>query len=95
MKLSIQIIHVSQPILAHIFSRLPRHFSTSSPFSFYNSSYIMATPVGNSLKWKLTVDSIGKSVETLMDKTKLTYDAVGKLNPEDVTYENVLKVAIN
>lgn len=49
------------------------------------------TVKGVNLQWNLSSEEILKRTDELIEKSKKVYDAVGALNPDDVTYENCLK----
>ncbi|XP_041360068.1 thimet oligopeptidase-like [Gigantopelta aegis] len=47
---------------------------------------------GNLLSWKITPAQIEQSSKELIDKMKKIYDDVGKLTPEEASYDTVVKV---
>ena len=50
-------------------------------------------PAGvNTMRWDLTAEDIVSMTDGLIAETKAVYDAVGALKPEEVTFENSLKV---
>lgn len=51
------------------------------------------TVKGVNLQWNLSSEEILKRTDELIEKSKKVYDAVGALNPDDVTYENCLKAS--
>lgn len=55
----------------------------------------MATSVkGVKLQWDLSAEEILKRTDELIERSKKVYDAVGALKPDDLTYENCLKVSV-
>ncbi|XP_022798627.1 thimet oligopeptidase-like [Stylophora pistillata] len=49
------------------------------------------TVKGVKLQWNLSAEEILKRTDELIEQSRKVYDAVGALNPDDVTYENCLK----
>ena len=43
----------------------------------------------------MTVESIEKAVEEIVAKYSAAYDAVGQINPSEVTFDNTIKVLID
>lgn len=63
----------------------PRHCGQE----FYN----MAAGVeGVKLRWDLSAEEILKRTDELIKRSKRVYDTVGALKPDQLTYENCLKV---
>lgn len=59
----------------------------------FNWFYNMATGVeGVKLRWDLSAEEILKRTDELIERSKRVYDAVGALKPDQLTYENCLKV---
>ena len=57
------------------------------------SASIMANGVqGVKLRWDLSAEEILKRTDELIERSKRVYDAVGALKPDQLTYENCLKV---
>ena len=46
------------------------------------------------MRFDLTKEDIEKEANELIIKSKAVYDAIGSLKPENVTFENVVKVNI-
>ncbi|XP_064163919.1 neurolysin, mitochondrial isoform X2 [Anguilla rostrata] len=46
---------------------------------------------GNNLRWDLTPDQIKSQTEKLIQRVKQTYDSIGALELEKISYENTLK----
>lgn len=44
------------------------------------------------MRWNLTPSDIHMEAEELMKKTKAVYDSVAILTPEQLDYENVIRV---
>ena len=53
----------------------------------------MACP-GNRMRWDLTPADLTTKADALIARSQAVYDAVGALKPNEVTYENVMKVLI-
>ena len=67
---------------------------TEALWSTLETIKIMAITVkGVNLQWNLSSEEILKRTDELIEKSKKVYDAVGALNPDDVTYENCLKAS--
>ena len=47
---------------------------------------------GVKLRWDLSAEEISKRMDELIERSKRVYDAVGALKPDQLTYENCLKV---
>lgn len=45
------------------------------------------------MEWDLSKEDIAKRADELIERARKVYDAVGALTPEQVTYENCLKVS--
>ena len=52
----------------------------------------MADTPGNKLTWKIDQAMITRTVEELKKISLQVYDAVGKLSPDEINYDNVIKV---
>lgn len=50
-------------------------------------------PEGVLMEWDLSKEDIAKRADELIERARKVYDAVGALTPEQVTYENCLKVS--
>ena len=46
------------------------------------------------LRWDLSTDEILKRTDELIERSKKVYDAIGALKPDQVTYQNCLKVKL-
>ena len=56
----------------------------------------MAGLVGiSNLNWKLSAFEIGQETEKLIEKARKVYNKIGSLKPQDVCFENTIKVLIN
>lgn len=53
----------------------------------------MAATPGNKLTWKVDQAMITKTVEDLKKSSLHAYESVGKLSPEQINYDNVIKVS--
>lgn len=47
---------------------------------------------GVELRWDLSAEEISKRTDELIERSKRVYDAVGALKPDQLSYENCLKV---
>lgn len=47
---------------------------------------------GVKLRWDLSAEEIVKRTDELIERSKRVYDAIGALEPDQLTYENCLKV---
>lgn len=47
---------------------------------------------GVKLRWDLSTEDILKRTDELIERSRKVYDAVGALKPDELTYENCLKV---
>ena len=47
---------------------------------------------GVKLNWNLSTEEILKRTDELIERSRKVYNAVGALRPEELTYENCLKV---
>lgn len=52
----------------------------------------MAAIEGVKLQWDLSAEEILKRTDELVERSKRVYDAVGALKPDELTYENSMKV---
>jgi len=64
--------------------------SVDNPRSFVDN---MACP-GNRMRWDLSATDIAKQADELIESSKAVYDRVGLLKPDQVAYDNVIKVHI-
>jgi len=55
----------------------------------------MAACPGNRMHWDVTPAYIADETEKLIVDSKAVYDAVGALDNDAVTYENVIKVLLH
>ena len=67
----------------------PRH---CGPGVILSGSTMAAGVEGVKLRWDLTAEEISKRTDELIERSKRVYDAVGALKPDQLTYENCLKV---
>ena len=51
-----------------------------------------AVAEGVKLNWNLSTEEILKRTDDLIERSRKVYNAVGALKPEELTYENCLKV---
>ena len=47
---------------------------------------------GVKLRWDLSTEEILKLTDELIERSRKVYDAVGALKPDELTYQNCLKV---
>ena len=67
----------------------PRH---CGPGINCSGSTMAAGVEGVKLRWDLSAEEIFKRTDELIELSKEVYDAVGALKPDQLTYENCLKV---
>ena len=77
----------------HCFSCFVVLQETEAFWSRRRSGSTMADGVeGVELRWDLSAEEISKRTDELIERSKRVYDAVGALKPDQLSYENCLKV---
>lgn len=74
-----------------------RYFSTSFSKTVCRSNLLLALSSkmscpGNRMRWNLTPNEIPVEADNLMVKSKSVYDTIGALSPNEVNYDNTIKV---
>ena len=67
----------------------PRH---CGPGMNLSGTKMASSVEGVKLRWDLSAEDILKRTDELIERSKRVYDAVGALKPDQLTYENCLKV---
>ncbi|XP_063415153.1 thimet oligopeptidase-like [Mytilus trossulus] len=77
---------------SNLFDFQHRSFSVTSHCSLnFKLQDTMAATPGNKLTWKVDQAMITKTVEDLKKSSLHAYESVGKLSPEQINYDNVIK----